>query len=161
MITKIDEFKKYLDTQSLNENNQIEYYKELIKADKIRLKNATGGEAEHILQNLAYNQKMLNKTKRELKKNPPQPEKETKVEPETYKKGDKVSVYDDGYFRQAKVLQCYDDTDYKNPVPIDIAIQGQDHKIKVKVTNTGEVRDFYVDAINAPSWKRTVYSEKK
>lgn len=57
MITKIDEFKKYLDTQSLNENNQIEYYKELIKADKIRLKNATGGEAEHILQNLAYNQK--------------------------------------------------------------------------------------------------------
>jgi hypothetical protein len=47
--------------------HDIEYYKELVSDDKKRLKNASGGEAEMILQNLAHNQKMLSRAKRQLK----------------------------------------------------------------------------------------------
>lgn len=46
----------------------IDYYKQLIKADKAKLKNATGGAAEHILVNITYNTKMRNRYQRELKK---------------------------------------------------------------------------------------------
>lgn len=49
-------------------SNEINYYKELLKDDRKRLKNATGGEAEMLLENIKYNQKMLNRAKRLLKK---------------------------------------------------------------------------------------------
>lgn len=51
-------------------SSNVAYYKELIAADRKRLKNATGGEAEMILQNISYNTKQLNIAKRHLKNNP-------------------------------------------------------------------------------------------
>lgn len=47
---------------SSSSNPDVEYYKELVKADKERLKNSTGGEAEMILENLEHNKKMLRKS---------------------------------------------------------------------------------------------------
>lgn len=44
------------------------YYKELVDDDNKAYKNATGGEAEEIMQNLVYNRKMMNKAKALLKK---------------------------------------------------------------------------------------------
>jgi hypothetical protein len=61
-----DEDEKLEESRSSIEHD-IEYYKELVSDDKKRLKNASGGEAEMILQNLAYNQKMLSSARRQLK----------------------------------------------------------------------------------------------
>jgi hypothetical protein len=55
--------------ENLNENNDVTYYQELVDADKARLKNATGGEAELIMQNLQFNRRKLAQAKREA--NPP------------------------------------------------------------------------------------------
>lgn len=48
--------------------HDIEYYGELVKADRQRHKNSSGGEAEMDYSNLSHNLKKLNQAKRELKK---------------------------------------------------------------------------------------------
>lgn len=63
MITSIKEYKRIVESN----NNEIEYYSGLVKDDKERLKNATGGEAELILQNIQHNTKMLNKARKAAK----------------------------------------------------------------------------------------------
>ena len=61
----------------INESNEakikslkrdIEYYGDLVKADRKRYKNSSGGEAEMDYSNLSFNLKKLNQAKRELKK---------------------------------------------------------------------------------------------
>ncbi len=58
---------------AVKESNDVKYYQELVDADRKRLKNAYGGEAEMIQQNLTFNLKKLNQAKKYLKANPQPP----------------------------------------------------------------------------------------